>query len=267
MGIGTTTPTASLHATGTIRFSTFGAGTLETDAAGNLSVSSDERLKNIEGDFEQGLDELLGINPIQYTWNEDSGYEMETVYSGFSAQNVEEFIPEAVSEDGRGFLSLSTRPILAAVVNAIQEMWDVVTGNQERIEELETEVDDLKDQLEEVLDELDIEIPEKKEDFEDESASEGEPEVNDEEASGDSKDEFKEEEESGVSEEKTEDEESELELESEEEVEEVKETTSEESEEVEEVEEAEEAAEKDSGSEPEEVEEVVSDPKLLLKNE
>lgn len=36
VGIGTTTPTAQLHTTGTVRFSNFGAGTLQTDADGNL---------------------------------------------------------------------------------------------------------------------------------------------------------------------------------------------------------------------------------------
>ncbi|MDB5188133.1 MAG: cell wall surface anchor family protein, partial [Candidatus Kaiserbacteria bacterium] len=42
VGIGTSTPTAQLSTTGTVRFSNFGAGTLTTDASGNLSVSSDE---------------------------------------------------------------------------------------------------------------------------------------------------------------------------------------------------------------------------------
>jgi hypothetical protein len=46
IGIGTTTPTAQLTTAGSVRFANFGAGTLSTDADGNLSVSSDERLKD-----------------------------------------------------------------------------------------------------------------------------------------------------------------------------------------------------------------------------
>jgi hypothetical protein len=122
IGIGTTTPTAQLHTTGTVRFSNFGAGTLTTDASGNLSVSSDERLKHIDGDFTRGLADVLTITPISYHWNELSGLERETQYAGFSAQNVREAIPEAVGESPNGYLSLNDRPVLAAVVNAIKEL-------------------------------------------------------------------------------------------------------------------------------------------------
>jgi hypothetical protein len=38
VGIGTSAPTAQLHTTGSVRFQGFGAGTLVTDASGNVSV-------------------------------------------------------------------------------------------------------------------------------------------------------------------------------------------------------------------------------------
>lgn len=97
------------------------AGTLMTDVAGNITVSSDERLKDIKSSFTRGLAAIQAISPITYKWNEASGLEMEHEYSGFSAQNVKEAIPEAVGLDGRGYLSLSDRPIVAALVNAIKE--------------------------------------------------------------------------------------------------------------------------------------------------
>ncbi|MDP1549056.1 MAG: tail fiber domain-containing protein [Nitrosomonas sp.] len=140
VGIGVTAPTASLHASGTVRFESFGAGTLQTDANGNLSVSSDERLKNVMGDFSPGLNAILGLQPIQYKWLKETGYDNETLYSGFSAQNVQSVLPEAVGEDKRGFLTLSDRPIMAAIVNAIKELWNTVTNNQKRIEALENGV-------------------------------------------------------------------------------------------------------------------------------
>lgn len=144
IGIGTTTPTAQLTTTGTVRFDNFGAGTLQTDADGNLSVSSDERLKDILGMYEAGLDEILLINPIRYHWNEESGFEMESEYAGFSAQNVQAALPAAVNEDKHGFLTLSDRSILAAVVNAIKELYTIVTGNQEKIAELEERLEALE---------------------------------------------------------------------------------------------------------------------------
>ena len=122
LGIGTTTPSAQLTTTGTVRFANFGAGTLQTDALGNLSVASDERLKDIEGEYTRGLEAILGIEPITYRWKSTTGYDTANLYTGFSAQNIKDFIPEAVGEDKHGFLSLSDRPILATIVNALKEM-------------------------------------------------------------------------------------------------------------------------------------------------
>jgi len=122
IGIGITIPTAQLHTTGTVRFANFGAGTLQTDANGNVSVSSDERLKNIQGVFNRGLTELLNIDPIEYKWKKKTGYDTENSYYGFSAQNVKLSIPEAVGLDSRGYLTLSDRPILATAINAIKEL-------------------------------------------------------------------------------------------------------------------------------------------------
>ncbi|PLX27614.1 hypothetical protein C0583_00015 [Candidatus Parcubacteria bacterium] len=149
IGIGVNNPTANFHATGTIRLSGLAAGTVVTDASGNLSVSSDERLKDIQNKFERGIEDLLAIEPITYKWNEESGLETEHEYSGFSAQNIQENIPEAVGQDQRGYLSLSDRPILATVVNAVKEMWAVITDNTEKTKTNEDRIDELESQLEE----------------------------------------------------------------------------------------------------------------------
>jgi hypothetical protein len=122
VGIGTTTPTAQLSTTGTVRFSNFGAGTLTTDASGNLSVSSDERLKTIDGAFTRGLADVLKLSPIQYHWNPLSGLDKTTQYAGFSAQNVQRAIPEAVGSSTNGYLTLQDRPLIAALVNATKEI-------------------------------------------------------------------------------------------------------------------------------------------------
>ena len=122
VGIGTTTPTAQLHTTGTVRFSNFGAGTLTTDASGNVSVSSDERLKNVDGAFTRGLADIVKLSPISYHWNPLSGLDTGTQYAGFSAQNVQQAIPEAVGSSTSGYLTLQDRPLIAAAINAIKEL-------------------------------------------------------------------------------------------------------------------------------------------------
>jgi hypothetical protein len=122
LGIGTTTPSAQLTTTGTVRFAGLGSGSLQTDANGNVTVSSDERLKNIQINFSRGLADLQNINPITFKWKSETGYDTQNSYTGFSAQNIQLAIPEAISTDAKGYLSLSDRPILATVVNAVKEI-------------------------------------------------------------------------------------------------------------------------------------------------
>ena len=137
VGIGTLGPTAQFHTTGSVRFENFGAGTLQTDASGNVSVSSDAKLKNIKGDFLKGLDAVMGLTPKRYKWNNLSGLDIKEEYTGFIAQNVHDFIPEAVGKDSRGYLTLSDRPIIAVLVNAIKEQ-------QEMIDDLKSENKSIK---------------------------------------------------------------------------------------------------------------------------
>jgi hypothetical protein len=150
IGIGTTTPSAQLTTTGSVRFASLGSAgaNLITDVDGNVSVSSDERLKDIQDTFTTGLDAVLSIEPINYKWNEQSGMETEHTYTGFSAQNILASIPEAVAEDSRGFLTLSDRPILAAVVNAIKELYQKIVGIEETVETLQEENDELRARIE-----------------------------------------------------------------------------------------------------------------------
>ena len=122
LGQTVTEPTAQLHTNGTVRFANFGAGTLTTDSLGNLTVSSDERLKVLGGDFTKGLDALTKIQPINFHWKENTGFDFENNYVGFSAQNVLKSLPEAVKLDGNGYYTLSDRPIIAALVNSVKEL-------------------------------------------------------------------------------------------------------------------------------------------------
>lgn len=57
------------------------------------------------------------------------------MYYGFSAQNIQENIPEAISQDKNGYLTLSDRPILATLVNSIKELHEskVSTGSLETL--------------------------------------------------------------------------------------------------------------------------------------
>jgi len=95
-----------------------------------MGTRSDERLKDIKGNFVKGLNAILGLKPINFTWKKETGMESESINSGFSAQQVREFIPEAVKEDDEGILSIADRTIIATLVNAVKELNDKVTELQ-----------------------------------------------------------------------------------------------------------------------------------------
>lgn len=98
----------------------YGAGTLSTNASGVITASSDERLKNISGDYTLGLANILQVNPISYTWKDGTGLADGQSYSGFSAQNLQLAIPEAVTTGPNGYLNIQDRPII--IINAIKEL-------------------------------------------------------------------------------------------------------------------------------------------------
>jgi hypothetical protein len=102
---------------------TYGAaGTGAGIAAAAAAAYSDERLKNISGESTIGLDELLGINPINFNWK-SGGKDM-----GLSAQNVQENIPDAVISDREGYLMIKFLPVMAAMVNGFKELNNRITA-------------------------------------------------------------------------------------------------------------------------------------------
>lgn len=147
-GIGTSTPSAAFTTTGSVRFAGLGSGAVQSDADGNLTVSSDERLKNILSVYATGTHAVLNMEPILYSWKESTGYDTKNIYLGFSAQNIQTFLPEAVDEDSVGFLTLSDRGILAAVVNTIKDIWKRLEDQSSTIFALTERANDLRSEIE-----------------------------------------------------------------------------------------------------------------------
>ncbi len=111
-----------LQDNGVLTLGTYGAGTATFDASGNISSSSDERLKDVSGFYGAGLAEIQKLNPIVYRWNELSGLEREHDYAGFGAKNVRDALPLSTGVRPDGYLTLQDRAILAALVNAVKEL-------------------------------------------------------------------------------------------------------------------------------------------------
>lgn len=129
-GNGTTTLAGTLTITG------LASGNL-TSASGVITSSSDERLKDVIGPLGYGLAEVLQLRPIRYHWNASSGIPTGPIYGGFGAQQVEKWMPLAVSYGADGMRGLSDRVILGAVVGGIQEINTELKLLRARIAELE----------------------------------------------------------------------------------------------------------------------------------
>jgi hypothetical protein len=113
----------AINSAGSIQFNAYGAGALTTDASGNITAASDERIKSNIRPFSRGLAEILAINPILHGYTEESGLDQSRDdYAGFSAQQVQPLIPEAIGKNANGMLSFSDRPVMAALVNAMKEL-------------------------------------------------------------------------------------------------------------------------------------------------
>lgn len=122
---------------GGVRLGAYGAGSVLADAAGNLLVVADGALMVDPASFRSGLEAILQLDPLTYRWSDKTPYDTKTTYAGFDASQVAKQIPEAVGSDRQGFLTLSDRALIAALVNAVKQQ-------QAQIEELRTQVESLQ---------------------------------------------------------------------------------------------------------------------------
>jgi len=113
VGIGTTAPTAMLSVAGPANNTT-----------GVWAVFSDERLKDITGNYSTGLDALMKLQPIRYHYKRDNALSLpyKPAHIGFSAQALQTVIPEAVSMTSAGYLEVDSGPVYWTMLNAIKEL-------------------------------------------------------------------------------------------------------------------------------------------------
>jgi hypothetical protein len=114
-------------------------GTANKPGGGSWDVFSDERLKNIKGNYNSGLKALMQLQPIRYQYKQDNalGFKPETENIGFGAQSLQKIIPEAVTQNSNGYLMVNNDPILWTMLNAIKEQ-------QKEIEQLKGQIKQLR---------------------------------------------------------------------------------------------------------------------------
>lgn len=105
------------------------------------TITSDERLKNINGAYEKGLNEILQLDPIKYHYKNvgERTFEEQVLANenvGFSAQEVQKVFPESVGVDDDGYLNFNMHAILVAQINAIKEQQQIIEEQQRQIDQL-----------------------------------------------------------------------------------------------------------------------------------
>ena len=129
VGIGTQTPDQLLSVN----------GEASKAGGGNWLVFSDERLKNIKGNYTLGLKAVMQLQPVRYEYRKNNamGVNSESEHIGFGAQTLQKVIPDAVTKNEQGYLLVNNDPIIWTMLNAIKEQ-------QKQIEDLKKEVEQLR---------------------------------------------------------------------------------------------------------------------------
>ena len=141
VGIGITAPTQALHVVGN-------AG---KTVGGTTWVNlSDERTKDVQGNYTKGLSDILDLRPVvfRYKANNPWGAASDVDQYGYIAQEVETVFPEAVETGDDGYLVFNMHPILVAYTNAVKELSDEIDDRKEAELHLQAQINELKELIE-----------------------------------------------------------------------------------------------------------------------
>jgi hypothetical protein len=109
-----------------------------------FAAVSDERLKtNIQNTDVVGLDIINNLRLVKFDWNDtatqNAGWSMTGHQKlGFIAQEVEEIVPEFISEDSNGFKIMGDSGFVPYLVKAVQEQQTKIQELEARITALES---------------------------------------------------------------------------------------------------------------------------------
>ena len=128
LGIGTTAPDSPLTVN----------GNASKPGGGSWNVFSDIRLKNVKGKFNTGLNAVMQLQPLRYEYrsNNAMGITSKGEHIGFSAQDVQKVIPQAVTQNDSGYLLVNNDPIIWTMLNAIKEQQKEIVDLKRQIRQL-----------------------------------------------------------------------------------------------------------------------------------
>ena len=107
---------------------------------------SDLRLKENIQQLPKGLEEILKLKPYKYNYKDDN----ETKHYGFVAQELNDILPilvSSINDDAEETLTVNITEIIPILVKAIQEQQTLIDSQKSKIENLETAVLAIQNQL------------------------------------------------------------------------------------------------------------------------
>lgn len=151
VGIGDSTPDDKLDVEGDIRVGTGTTGCVK-DADGTVltgSCSSDARLKREITSFPMLLDKVVMLRPVHFYWRQDE-YKDKAFGAGQSfgliAQEVEEVLPELVTQDEQGLKAVRYNKLPLLMLQAIKELKAENDSLKQRLDEMSREREQIKKQ-------------------------------------------------------------------------------------------------------------------------
>lgn len=130
-----------------VRFKITSGGSTQ-NTSGTWTTLSDRRVKSDIALLQDSLDLLLGLQGVRFRYREDlAPFDDTESRMGFVAQQVEQVLPEWVSENGEGYKQVTPTGFRALAVEAIRELRD---EQQAAIVQLDHENTALRTRLAEV---------------------------------------------------------------------------------------------------------------------
>jgi hypothetical protein len=150
VGIGTVTPgtfrlnITDASTTNVAQFNGSGATQCTVVTGTGWSCTSDEKLKTNILNITNGIDVINQLQGVTYNWKTDpSGSRQD----GFIAQDIQKVLPELVTTDSNGNLSLNKDGIMPYIVEAVKQQNGNIDGVNQQLKEYGLQLTDLSDQL------------------------------------------------------------------------------------------------------------------------
>jgi hypothetical protein len=148
VGIGIASPLDALHVASEIRVTDCVKNSSGTQIAG--SCVSDVRFKRDIEPFGPSLEKVVQLTPAHFSWRADEyperGYDDARSY-GLIAQEVEEILPELVTEGEDGYKKVNYSKLPLLLLQAVRELKTEKDSLQAQLEELSREIARVKAQL------------------------------------------------------------------------------------------------------------------------